>query len=80
MTTWQDTWGEQVDAINRKMIEYSKIILPNLNNDLDLSQEDVLIMVKNGYPWMSAVLEGVKQKKDELIRLIPNYLNNHYSV
>ena len=28
---------------------------------------------------MPAVLEDVKQKKDELVRLIGNYLNNHYS-
>lgn len=74
-----NVYEDQVDVIQRKMVEYIR----NLNSigtiQPNMSRPDLVITIKDGYPWMPEVTDGIEQKKDGLEKLIRTYLNNHYS-
>lgn len=74
-----DIYGDLVDGIQRKMIEYIKYLQPTSTIDPSISRPDLLITTKDGYPWLPEPSDGIEQKKGELENLIRTYLNNHYS-
>ncbi|KAF8816598.1 hypothetical protein BYT27DRAFT_7248035 [Phlegmacium glaucopus] len=79
-----DIFEKQVDDIQRKMIDYVKLLkrpstnqpiiqsaIPRLRSDLD-------IQTKDGYPLMPPVDDNIELKKEELEDLLRRYLNAHY--
>jgi hypothetical protein len=74
-----DIYDDQVEIIQRKLVEYIKTLQPSATDPPKLSRLDLLITTKNAYPWLPPLEDGIVQKKEELEKLIWTYLNNHYS-
>jgi hypothetical protein len=79
-----DIFDDEVETLQRKLLEYIKLLQPTVTNlmtasDLPGSRPDLDISTKDGFPWMPALNEDIQQKKDELEKLIRQYLNDHYS-
>lgn len=74
-----DIYEDQVDIIQRKMVEYIKILQPSAMEKSDLSRSDLIISTKEGYPWLPSADDEIEQKKEELEKLLRSYLNDQYS-
>ena len=74
-----DTYENEVNIIQRKMVEYIKMLQPSSTSQTNLSRPDLLITTKDGYPWLPETIDGTEQKKEELEKLLRAYLNDHYS-
>lgn len=74
-----DTYENEVDIIQRKMVEYIKALQPSSTIQENLSRPDLRITTKDGYPWLPQSIEGIEQKKEELENLVRAFMNEHYS-
>lgn len=79
-----DIYTDQVDEIQRKLFEYIKLLRPSSTNQpissaVPRARPDLEITTKEGYPWMPPVVDDIEQKKDELEKILRQYLNTHYS-
>ena len=74
-----DTYENEVDIIQRKMVEYIKMLQPSATSQPNLSRPDLRITTKDGYPWLPPTIDGTDQKKEELEKLLRAYMNDHYS-
>jgi hypothetical protein len=79
-----EIYGDQVETIQRKLVDYIKLLQPSTTNQLISSniprpRPDLDISTKDGYPWMPPVGDDIEQKKDELENLLRRYLNDQYS-
>jgi len=74
-----DTYENEVNIIQRKMVEYIKTLQPSSTIQQNLSRPDLRITTKDGYPWLPQPVDGIEQKKDELEKLLRAFMNDHYS-
>lgn len=80
-----DMYTNQVDDIQRKMIEYTKLITRSLGTHAGTElgkpsmRLDLQIQIQSGYPVIPPAGDGVPQTKEELEDLLRRYLNAHYS-
>ena len=80
-----DIYANQVDDIQRKMIEYAKLLQramathPVNDSTNPNRRADMEIQTQAGYPVTPPVIDGVEQRKEELEDLLRRYLNAHYS-
>ena len=74
-----DTYENEVNIIQRKMVEYIKMLQPSPTSQPNLTRPDLLITTKDGYPWLPPTIDDTDQKKEELEKLLRSYMNDHYS-
>lgn len=80
-----DKFPEEVLKMQRQMIEYLKQVLrptathPAAQPPAKELRADLEIKTVDGFPWLSPLLPGIIQTKDELEHLLRRYLNAHYS-
>ena len=86
MTKWPytciiiiDMYADQAQDIQRKLLEYTKLLQQPTEVAIPIDRPDLVIQMHNGLPVMPAELENGEQKKGELEDLIQWYLNAHYS-
>ena len=74
-----DMHTDQVQDIQRKLLEYTKLLQQPTEVAIPIDRPDLVIRTHNGLPVMPMALENGEQKKGELEDLIRRYLNAHYS-
>ena len=74
-----DIYNDHVDGIQRKMVDYIKALQPSAIVHSNTARPDLIISTNNGYPCMPPAADDTVQTKDQLEKLIRNYLNQHYS-
>jgi hypothetical protein len=72
-------YEDQVEIIQRKMVEYIKTLQPLASEEPNSSRMDLLISTKNGFPWVPPLVDGIEQKKEELEKMLRVYMNAQYS-
>ena len=74
-----DIYEDQVEIIQRKMVEYIKTLQPSASQEPNSSRTNLVISTKNGHPWLPPLLDGIEPKKEELEKLLRIYMNAQYS-
>jgi hypothetical protein len=74
-----DMYSDQADDIQRKLLEYTKLLQHPNELAVPSNRPDLDIQTENGFPLMPPLMENIEQKKDELEELLRRYLNAHYS-